>query len=388
MTSEDLKKLYNSHKEFELKNRYIHNAHILPLLEKLKDFFEIKHIGLSVLEEPIHSIKIGTGPKKIFMWSQMHGNESTTTKAVFDICNVFANESSEIIQEILINCTILIIPILNPDGAKNYTRHNANDIDLNRDAKNLSQPESKVLRGLFNSFKPDFCFNLHGQRTIFGVGAINNSATVSFLSPAQDKDCTITDTRKKAMEVISVMNEFLQAQIPNQIGIYDDSFNDNCVGDTFQSLNCPTILFEAGHYKNDYNREITRFYIFEAMLLSLDYISKNNVSGDFYKAYLNIPENSKSFLDIIIRQAKMESNGNINIVDVGVQYAELLKDNVIEFIPKIEKIGDLSHLFAHNNIIADSKEFSLQDDEVIEEGIVVETVFINNIKYSLKLTKA
>lgn len=382
MTSEYFKILYDSSKENQLRSRYICNDDILPLLEKLKDIFEVKQIGLSVLREPIHSIKIGNGSKKIFMWSQMHGNESTTTKAIFDICNVFSKDSSNNIQQILKNCTILIIPILNPDGAKQYTRHNANDIDLNRDAKNLSQPESRVLRDLFEDFKPDFCFNLHGQRTIFGVGNTNNTATLSFLSPAQDANCTITETRKKAMEIISVMNELLQTQIPNQIGIYDDAYNYNCVGDTFQALNCPTVLFEAGHYKNDYNRETTRFYMFEAILTSLDYISKNMVSGAYFKPYLSIPENNKSFLDIIIRQANVKNK----ITDIGIQYAETLKEGVIEFIPKVEKIGDLSHLYSHNNIFAECKELSLQNDTILKEGMIVKTVFIDGIKYSLKLT--
>jgi hypothetical protein len=386
MTSEYLKSLYDSNKETQLKNRYIHNDHILPLLENLKDIFEVEQIGVSVLGEPIHSIKVGTGSKKILMWSQMHGNESTTTKAIFDLCNVFVKDSGDTIQQILKNCTILIIPILNPDGAKLYTRQNANNVDLNRDAKNLSQPESKVLRDLFDDFNPDFCFNLHGQRTIFGVGNTNNSATLSFLSPAQDAVCTITETRKKAMEIISAINELLQTQIPNQIGIYDDAYNENCVGDTFQSLNCPTILFEAGHYKDDYNREITRFYMFEAILSSVDYISKNNVAGDLFEKYLNIPENSKSFLDIIIRQVKITLNNKSMITDIGIQYVETLNEGVIEFIPKVEKIGDLSKVFSHRNIIANKKVFSLEQNNVLAEGLVVDSIFLDSIKYSIKLT--
>jgi murein tripeptide amidase MpaA len=38
--------------------------------------------------------------------------------------------------------------MLNPDGAKTYTRENANKVDLNRDSQDLTQPESKILRKL------------------------------------------------------------------------------------------------------------------------------------------------------------------------------------------------------------------------------------------------
>ncbi|MCX7549489.1 M14 family zinc carboxypeptidase [Xanthomarina sp. F2636L] len=386
MTTDYLKNCFHSYQETHLKNRYIHLEHTHPLIKKLEANFEVIEIGFSVLGEPIHSIKIGSGPKKILMWSQMHGNESTTTKAVFDICNVFAQDSSQVIQKILNTCTIMVVPILNPDGAKFYTRHNANDVDLNRDAKNQSQPESRVLRNLFDSFKPDFCFNLHGQRTIFGAGNTDNSATLSFLSPAQDKACTVSETRKKAMEVIVAINKLLQTQIPNQIGIYDDVFNENCVGDTFQSLNCPTILFEAGHFKNDYNRESTRFYMFQAILFSVYYISSNNVLGATFEPYFDIPENRKNHFDVIVRDVKLFKNNMWDKVDLAIQYHEVLKDNEIVFIPKIEGIGDFNQYFGHREILVHDNEILINNQKDIKKGLEVESIIVNSVKYSIKLT--
>jgi len=66
------------------------------------------------------------GSKKKFMWSQLHGNESTTTKALFDVLNIL-KEKNEFSKTILEQCTIKIIPMLNPDGARFYTRLNANE---------------------------------------------------------------------------------------------------------------------------------------------------------------------------------------------------------------------------------------------------------------------
>ena len=113
----------------------------------------------------------------------MHGNESTTTKAIFDLFNYFELADSKALLEA---CTLLIIPILNPDGAEAYTRFNKNQVDLNRDAQALTQSESKILRTSFESFKPHFCFNMHGQRTIFSAGNTSNSAVLSFLSPSEN----------------------------------------------------------------------------------------------------------------------------------------------------------------------------------------------------------
>ena len=373
MQVEDIKRLFLKHKEHSLSHRYITHKHIEPLLEKRSDIFHVETIGQSVLNNPIYGLKIGNGKKRILMWSQMHGNESTTTKALFDLFNTFLDTHSEL-NYILEACTLYIIPILNPDGALAYTRINANGVDLNRDAQNLTQPESTVLRNIFEIFKPHFCYNLHGQRTIFSAGTTNNSATVSFLAPAQDDACTITPNRKVAMEVIGVMNDALQRMIPNQVGVYDDAFNLNCVGDTFQSENVPTILFEAGHFKNDYEREKTRELIYTSYVTSLNYISKNEVNGSHYKTYFNIPENDTCFLDVIIRNAKVTHE----LVDIGIQFQERLHANKIQFMPKVEKIEKLDGFFGHKEIEANGFEVRDAQGRVLKLGYENVCVILNS----------
>ena len=129
MQIKTLKTLYKIHKEKALFGRYIHTKNIKPLLENLPSIFKIEVIGKSVNNENIFSITIGSGKKKVLMWSQMHGNESTTTKALFDLFNILG-DSNEFSDTILNNCTLNIIPILNPDGAASYTRFNTNSVDF------------------------------------------------------------------------------------------------------------------------------------------------------------------------------------------------------------------------------------------------------------------
>src|SRR5690606_36517412 len=240
MDLKTLTDLYRNHRESDLSGRYIPLEKIVPLIKKHQAIFEIKTIGVSVLGKDIQAIKIGNGPKRILMWSQMHGNESTTTKTIFDLCNTFAGPMSQSVRAIFEKCTIAIIPMLNPDGATAYTRTKAHKVDLNRDAQELSQPESKVLRTFFDAFQPHFCFNLHDQRTIFSAGSFKHPATVSFFEPDQHAACSVTESRTKAMEIIVKMHGHLHQLIPNQIGVFDGAFNINCVGDTLQSLNIPT----------------------------------------------------------------------------------------------------------------------------------------------------
>jgi hypothetical protein len=368
-------RLYSSFKVLELNGRYITQSHIEEPFKRLSSKFRTTIIGHSKLGVPIKSIFLGSGKIKILAWSQMHGNESTTTKAVFDLLNGFYQyEENDFLKNILDRCTLQIIPMLNPDGAKAYTRENANKIDLNRDAKKLKEIESQVLRSEFERFQPDFCFNLHDQRTIFSAGDQPFPATLSFLTPAMDQARTINASRIMSMKVIAAIAKDLQEFIPNQIGRYDDAYNDNCTGDSFQSLFVPTILFESGHYKGDYQREKTREFVVNAMFSGLNTIALGAYNDFEFQDYLEIPENKKLFYDVILRQAKL----NNEIVDVAIQFKEVLTNNKIEFVPIIEKIAPNLPFCGHKEIDCGKRKISLEGQESISENVLASKITLNS----------
>jgi hypothetical protein len=339
-----------------IKGRYITYDHINEFLSELPTTFRLETIGQSVRGESIKSISFGNGPIHILMWSQMHGNESTTTKAVIDVLNYLKQNVADT-SHIADSCTLKIIPILNPDGARDYTRVNANKIDLNRDAQDVSQPESQVLKIAFDNFKPDFCFNLHDQRTIFNVGETNKPATVSFLAPAFDSERNNSPSRKLSMQLIAAMNSALQKVIPGQVGRYDDGFNANCVGDAFQMRATPTILFEAGHYPEDYHREKTREYIFIALLKAITTISKNEISNYTVEQYLSIPENGKQFVDILVENSNYIANGLTKSEIVPIQYKEVLEIESVRFEPEIYTLEKESvKVFGHKTLNCNNKD--------------------------------
>ena len=371
---------YDSLKATSLKSRVLSNSDIEPLLSLLSDTFDVSTLGHSEIGLPIHGVKIGSGPKRILLWSQMHGNESTTTKALFDLFNYLKLED---FNAFLGTCTLFIIPILNPDGAKAYTRLNANKVDLNRDAINRSQKESIILRSVFNEFKPHYCFNLHGQRTIFSAGKSNNSSVISFLSPSEDAERTVTITRKKSMSIIHSMNGVLQIYLPNQIGRYDDGFNANCVGDQFQTLGVPTVLFEAGHYPGDYSREETRKYIALSIFTAIECIAYNKVGEDTSSLYFDIPENDTLFNDVIIRNALLDPSNPNNFCDIGIQHKEVLGPNGLLFKPTIDFIGDLSKKYGHMEINANFKAVSHPDFSVLSENYEIDFLLVEFVKKAL-----
>lgn len=355
----NLEELFNQNKEESIEGRYLILEHIEPILEKINTNNQVKVVGESVLGKPIYSYEIGSGKTRIYLWSQMHGNESTTTKALFDFINVL-NNGSEFSEQMLSAFTFYCIPILNPDGAALYTRANANKIDLNRDSQDLTQPESKVLREVFEKFKPHFCFNLHDQRTIFGAGETGKPATVSFLAPSYNEERDINENRLKAINLIAALNDELQKYIPGQVGRFDDSFNINCIGDTFQYLGVPTILFEAGHFQNDYPREITRKYIFFSLITSFKVLFENDIVNNRISDYLNISQNKVVFYDFMYKNIKINYDGIEIITNFVAQYKEELIDGKIQFNAYIVEVGELENYFGH--YVYDAKGAAYSDD--------------------------
>ncbi|WET02703.1 M14 metallopeptidase family protein [Flavobacterium sp. YJ01] len=383
----NLEQLFNQYKEETISGRYLTLDHIKPLLEKLNTDNQVQVIGKSVLGEPIYSYQIGTGKTRVYLWSQMHGNESTTTKALFDFINLL-NDNTDLSKKLLETFTFYSIPILNPDGARLYTRANANEIDLNRDSQDLTQPESNVLRQVFESFKPHFCFNLHDQRTIFGAGTTGKPATVSFLAPSYNEEREVNDNRLKAINIIAGINEELQKYIPGQIGRFDDSFNINCIGDTFQFLGVPTILFEAGHYPDDYEREITRKFIFFSLILSFKLISENDLVDNRFGEYLNISQNNVVFYDFMYKNVKINYDGIEIITNFVAQYKEELIENKIHFNAYIVEVGELEKYFGHYEYDAKEQEYSDDFTNFPKVGQKANFYLNKNVKFVNGLIKS
>lgn len=351
-----LENWYKSNFENSLKGRRILFDDIEPLIKGLDEkTFKKEIIGTSESGTSIYKLQIGSGKKRILIWSQMHGNESTGTKAVFDLFKFLTDAGSlnSVVETILNNCTLVFVPMLNPDGSEQFTRVNINDVDLNRDAVNREAKESNLLRGVLDEFNPEFCFNLHDQRTIFNVEGTKNPATISFLAPSEDLERTLTLGRRETMSVIVSMDSLLSELIPEHIGRYTDEFYPTATGDNFQKLGHNTILIEAGHYYDDYDRDVVRKFNFYAMLQGLFFIASESDYSN-YEPYFKIPNNDKMCYDFIYRNVRNEKGV---VEDVAFQYDYVVENNKLAFVKEEVTRGDLQAYVGH-------KEFDLEKKEL------------------------
>ena len=125
--------------------------------------------GVSVKHRRIKYTRLGNGQKVILLIASIHGNEKAGTPLLNKFCDYLKHNCN-----LLSGKTVIIVPIVNPDGFANDTRYNQNKIDLNRNfpADNrinselngsfpLSEPESWNLYRIVNKYKPARIITFH-----------------------------------------------------------------------------------------------------------------------------------------------------------------------------------------------------------------------------------
>jgi hypothetical protein len=149
------------------------------------------------------------------------------------------------------------------------------------------------------------------------------------------------------MSVISHVYESMSKIIPGNIGRYNDDFNINCVGDTFQSLKTPTILFESGHCNDDYNREVSRKYVCFSLIYSIQCIANKLFKN--HNNYYKIPENKTQLTDIKIVNIKVKQKSTYKLTNLTIMFKEILNKETqsVEFKPEINEIGALFNTSGH-----------------------------------------
>jgi Zinc carboxypeptidase len=381
---------YDLFKENSLKNRRFTQSDIIPLIQNLESnpIFEVSAIGKSFENRVIYQIKLGTGPTKVLLWSQMHGDEATATMAIFDIFNFFSEENDFESQkrEILENCTLYFVPMLNPDGAERFIRRNALGIDLNRDALRLQSPEAVLLKKLQNELKPDFGFNLHDQSLRYAVGDTGKQTTMAFLATAYNVAREINPIRKRSMQLIVGMNRILQNFIPNQVARFSDEFEPRAFGDNIQKWGTTLILVESGGYTNDTEKQFIRKLNFVTLITSLLSIANIGYENESVDDYNSIPENTKSLFNLLIRNAIVSFDCKKITLDIGINTEEVPSKSAKKFLIKstIEDLGDLSTFFGIEEIDASGMEFIAEKPLNLQQKADFKLVKDGKMEYLIK----
>lgn len=142
---------------------------------------ELEVIGKSVKGRDLLVAKYLSDPSNptVLFLTQQHGNEQLTTEGAMEVVKHLGTGR---MKNTLKDINILIVPMLNPDGAmgdvdfdlsdyiasggRHLTRHNANNVDINRDHVAKTQPEIQALHNnVLSAYNIDYMIDLHHQGT-------------------------------------------------------------------------------------------------------------------------------------------------------------------------------------------------------------------------------
>jgi hypothetical protein len=260
---------------------------------------------------PIYLATLGTGPRRVLLWSQMHGDEPTHTAVVLDLFSYLLQMPAKPhVAEVLSGCTLMFIPMLNPDGAEAVSRYNAQGIDINRDWRRLATPEARALLRAAKTLKPQFGFNLHNQNARTTVGRPPRPAAVSVLAPAPDLTRKETPSWRAAKQMCASFINAVQPYALGMISRYDDTHEPRAFGDGIQSLGVSTMLVEAGGWHEDDPEPIVRLH-FHGMLNTLHAIATDSYKSADHQVYDDLPKsNSARLNDCLIAK--------VNVLDAKV----------------------------------------------------------------------
>jgi len=325
-------------------------AALEPILKS--SALKVTLVGASAQGRALRAITYGTGPTTVFLWSQMHGDESTATMALADLLHWLAEKPAArdaVRDRIAERLTVVMLPMLNPDGAELFQREDAFGVDINRDVRRLSTPEARVLKAVRDSIKPAFGFNLHDQnaRTLGRPG--NQRVGIALLAPAAEVTNGFGPVRTDARLVAARVRSVLEREIPGRIARYDDTFNPRAFGDLMQSWGTRLVLIESGALPGDADKQHLRRVNVIGILSALDAIATGDFRNENADVYTSMPVNSGSAVDVLVQGASLVIPGQPPVrVDLSFNYDDALRGGRA----RVREIGDLDEVVALDTVAA------------------------------------
>lgn len=277
-------------------------AELRRLAARYPDGVELEEIGRSFDGRPIHMITLGRGPRTVLLWSQMHGDEPSATPALLDIAHFLLSRTDDpAVAAILDDLTLLMIPMLNPDGSEIYERRNLQAIDINRDALHLATPEGRLLKRIRDLHEPMLGFNLHDQSRRMTVGDTGVLATTSVLAVAGDEAGTVTPGRLLAKRACSAIVQTLNPFMPGGVARFDEDWNPRAFGDNITAWGTPVVLIESGGLPPGRDiADLTRLN-FVAILTVLQELVRNDLEDQDPEVYERLLRNRRDgWTDVVV----------------------------------------------------------------------------------------
>ncbi|MFC4322520.1 M14 family zinc carboxypeptidase [Litchfieldia salsa] len=272
----------------------------LKTQEAKQEAMKLEVIGQTVKGRDIFMAKYISNPDNptILFLTQQHGNEQLTTEGALEFVKHLGTNKT---KGVLDHVNILIIPMLNSDGAmgdvnfsldeyvadggRHLTRYNANEIDLNREHNKETtamQPEARALHEqVLMKYDIDYLIDLHHQGTRSGING--ELVSGSMLYPTNDKvDPEVVEKSKKLGAIVyNAVDSTGWGLIGKYRGGSGENIGRNGIAVRYD---ISTLLFEmrgmSDHYYDSYVLgQKSNGYLIKQTILTLDSTVKAIADG-------------------------------------------------------------------------------------------------------------
>ncbi len=237
-----------------------------------QEAMDLEVIGQTVKGRDIYMAKYISNPENptILFLTQQHGNEQLTTEGALEFIKHLGTGKT---SGVLDNVNILVIPMLNADGAmgdvnfslddyladgdRHLTRYNANYVDLNREHdKETSEmePEARALHeNVFAKYNIDYMIDLHHQGTLSETeGKLVSGSILYPTNPNVDPE-VLEGSKKLGSVVFNALHHTGWGHIGKYVGGSGENIGRNGAAVRYD---ISTLLFEmrgmSDHYYEPY----------------------------------------------------------------------------------------------------------------------------------------
>lgn len=327
----------------------------------------VHDVGQSSQGRLLRTVTFGDGSTDLLLWSQMHGDEATATRALADLVEFFASrEDLHLHQRIRRHLRISMLLMLNPDGAEAHQRETADGIDVNRDAVSLASPEARALSQVRDRLQPAFGFNLHDQDVRRRAGPEGDQVAFAFLAPPVDLQDTWAPVRARARQLAATMAAAALEVTPNRVARWTDEYEPRAFGECFQHAGTSTVLVETGALPDDPEKESLRAHLAALFLTTFERIAAGSWDQTDPALYDGLPLNHAVLHDLHLTGGTVVVDGRETLADVAL----LFDDPVAHRDPRLAELGDLGDATALQLVDCTGKWLSITPLTERSPGVV------------------